>query len=129
MPVARGPSVEGLLRCNFRVFEAESPDGDAALIREERVGDAVAIGKTGQGADRVVAQREDGVAGGFELRQALLQLDELRPTVRSPIGAAVEGDQRSAVGPCCVQVDRLAVLVRQHHIGEPFAHGWADSLG
>jgi hypothetical protein len=80
------------------VEQSERTDDAAALIREQRVGNAVPRGKGRQNSDRVIADREDGDALSFEVGLAPLQLDELRAAERSPVGAAIEHDQRAASG-------------------------------
>jgi len=46
----------------------------------------------------------------------LLQPDQLRLAERSPVGAAVEDDERSPISACGVQVYCGAVLIRQNHL-------------
>jgi hypothetical protein len=67
------------------------PDDLAALVGEQREGDAVGGGKAGQHAYRVVADAEDADAVPLEVGQVALQLDQLRLAERSP-GAADEDD-------------------------------------
>jgi hypothetical protein len=60
--------------------------------------------------DGVIADRVDGnrfVAIG----EGSLQLDQLRATPWSPVGASVKDDQRFSAGPMAVEVDTAARLI------------------
>lgn len=61
--------------------------------------------------DGVVADREYRDTGVFESGMDLLQLDQLRLTVGSPIGTAVEQDEGPSARPRRVQIDGRPRLV------------------
>jgi hypothetical protein len=86
----------------------------------------VALGEVGQYGHRIVADCEDGNALSLEVRHALLQLHELRLTVGSPAGAAIEEDQGAPAGPDLVEIDGVAVLVGQYDVRESGADRGAD---
>jgi osmoprotectant transport system ATP-binding protein len=100
------------------VQDAELADHAAALVGEERVGDAVRLRERGEPALVVVADREERVARVSERRGDPLQLDQLRLAVRSPPRAAVEHDERAPRAARGMQVDERAVLVGEPHVGE-----------
>lgn len=121
MLVAGLDAVSAVLLVDVIVGEAQLANDAAALIRKERVGDAILIGEAGQRLDRVVADGEGGVAVGRQLGLDLLQLDELRFAEGSPLGAAVEHDHGPPAGPRRVEVDVPARLVRQPDVRETLA--------
>jgi hypothetical protein len=84
----------------------------AALIGEQRVGDAALVSEGGQHLHTVVADREDCHSVLLELRPGFLQLHELHFAVGSPAGTAVEHDKRSAISTLSVQIHQTPVLVR-----------------
>ena len=75
------------------VQHPQLPDDFAALVGEQREGDAVGGGEAGQHAHRVVADAKDGDGVPLEIGQVPLQLDQLRLAERSPLGTAVENYQ------------------------------------
>lgn len=93
------------------VLEAELAGDSTALAGERRIDDAVLLGEGGQHHDRVVADREEDVAGLVRPAQATLQLSELRLAVRLRPGAPVEDDQRLLAGARPMQIDGAPVLV------------------
>jgi len=103
------------------VEQPERADHPAALVSEKRIPDAVRVGEGSKDRDRVVADREERIAGGVKLRQDPLQLDQLRLAIRSPPRASVEDDERPAGPARGMQVDRAAVLVGKDDVGEAFA--------
>jgi hypothetical protein len=113
--------VRGMVFLYALVDEAEAPDDVAPLVREQRKRDTVLVGEGPKHRHGIVAQGEEGDARGFERGQYLLQLDQLRLAEGSPVGAAVEDDERLAVAPGGVQVHRRTALVRQADFGEPLA--------
>jgi len=62
----------------------------------------------------------------LEVRQAFLQLDELRFAVGSPPGTAVEDHQGAPTVPNLVEIDVSAVLVRQDDVGKALPDRRAD---
>ena len=100
------------------VEHPQLPDDLAALVGEQREGDAVGGGEAGQHVHGVVADAEDGDVVPLEVGQVPLQFDQLRLAERSPPGTAVEDDQALASRTSLVEIDGLAVLVGQHHVGE-----------
>jgi hypothetical protein len=62
----------------------------------------------------------------FEIRQAALQLNELRLAKGSPASTAVENHQSAPSASCLVETDRGAVLVREDHVREAFSYGRTD---
>ena len=115
------------LRLDGGVQEADLLDEPTAGIREQGVGDPVRRGESLQRLDRVVADgiHGDRVVSGFSCP---LQLDQLRSTPRSPVGASVKDDQGLPSSSMLVEVDRLAVLVVEDHIGEPRSDRRPDPL-
>jgi hypothetical protein len=55
-----------------------------------------------------------------------LQLHELRSAEGSPIGAAIENDQRSPSATVCVQIDSPSMLIVQQNVWKPAPNHWAD---
>jgi hypothetical protein len=55
-----------------------------------------------------------------------LQLDELRLAERSPAGTAVKEHDGTPPGAGLVQINSVAVLIRQRHIRELLTNGWPD---
>ncbi len=76
------------------------------------------FGKLGEEFDFVVADGEYLVAGLAQLRERFLQLHELRHTGRSPIGGAVEHNNRPPVAAVLPNVHELTMLVRQANSGQ-----------
>ena len=62
----------------------------------------------------------------FEIRQAALQLHELRLAKGSPASAAVENHQGATSASRLVEIDRGPVLVREDHVREAFSYGRPD---
>jgi hypothetical protein len=62
----------------------------------------------------------------LEVRQAFLQLDELRFAVGSPAGTAVKDHQGAATVPSLVEIDVSAVLVGQDDVGKALPDRRAD---
>ena len=121
------PTVGGTLLFHGHVENAELGDGPAVYIGQKRVSDLVNLAESRQRLDRVVTDRihRHGVVLATECP---LQLDQLRSTPRSPIGAAVEHDQSLAPRSVLVQVYQVAVLIGERHIGEPLADRWPNRL-
>jgi hypothetical protein len=86
----------------------------------------VLLGERPEHRRRVVADRKhgDGLLG--QTGQDSLQLDELRLAERSPVGAAVEDDERPALPAALVEVDGLPELVGQAHVRESLSLARAD---
>ncbi len=116
--VAFGNAIGGMVLEDIFVEEAEFADHLAALIREEGVGDVLLGSKGGQHVYGVVADGKGYDMMALKVRQTLLQLDELRFTEGSPSGAAVKDDQGTPTVADLVQIDALAVLVRQDDVRE-----------
>ena len=100
------------------VQHPQLPDDLAALVGEQREGDAVGTGKAGQHVHRVVADAKDGDVVPREVGQVPLQFDQLRLAERSPRGTAVEDDQSPPPVAGLVQIDALAVLIWQDDVRE-----------
>jgi hypothetical protein len=100
------------------VEETEGTDDDAALIREEGIGDVLFGGKSGQHIYSVVADGKKHDVVALKVWQALLQLHELRSAEGSPAGTAVQDDQGTPTVTGLVQVNTLTVLVRQDDVWE-----------
>jgi len=81
------------MRFEVHVDQAELADDAAALVTEERVGDAVRRGERREARDGVIADRVQGVPGVSQCGKDALQLDQLRLAIRSPSRAPVEDDQ------------------------------------
>jgi len=103
------------------VEQPERADHPAALVSEKRIPDVVRVGEGFEARDGVVADREERIPGGVQLRQDPLQLDQLRLAIRSPPRAPIEDDERPAGPARGMQVHRTAVLVGEDDIGEAFA--------
>ena len=100
------------------VQHPQLPDDLAALVGEQREGDAVGTGKAGQHVHRVVADAKDGDVVPREVGQVPLQFDQLRLAERSPRGTAVKDDQSPPPVAGLVQLDTLAVLIGQDDVRE-----------
>lgn len=118
-----GPDELGVVLVQLVVIHPQRSDDATALVRQERIGDAVLLGERPQRGDGVVADAEEGDAMRLQLRRDRQQLHELRRAVWSPARAALAGDERPPATPRGVQVDGLARLVGQPHVGEPLAVG------
>jgi hypothetical protein len=116
-----------MLLVNALVQESELVDDLTALIGQQGIGDAVLVGKPTQDLDGVITDGKDGDVMALEIRQATLQLDELRPAKRSPFGAAMKDHERATARPDLVQTHRLAMLIREDHVGEMRPHSGADA--
>jgi hypothetical protein len=55
-----------------------------------------------------------------------LQLDELRLAEGSPAGATVKEHDRAPPGTGLMEINDLAMLIRQRHIRELLTDGWSD---
>ncbi len=117
----RRDAVDGVVLLNALVDEAESPHDETAFVRQERVANSVRLGEGRQDRDRVVADRKECDAIRGQRGKHLLQLDQLRFAVGSPLGAPVENDDGLATGSRGVEVDRAPGLIRQHDIGKALA--------
>jgi hypothetical protein len=62
----------------------------------------------------------------LKIRQALLQLDELRFAEGSPPGTAVKDHQRTPTIASLMQIDALTVLVGQDDVREALPNRWAN---
>jgi hypothetical protein len=58
----------------------------------------------------------------LEVGETALQLDELRLAKGSPTGTAMEDHQSTPASSGLMEMDKMAVLVRQHNIREGRAH-------
>ena len=126
MVIASGNAIGGMVLVDMLVQEAKLADHFAALIGEECVADVLLGSKGGQHIHSIVADGKRDNAVTLEVRQALLQLDELRFAVGSPPGAAVEDHQGTPTVPNLVQIDVPAVLVRQDDVREALPNRRAD---
>jgi hypothetical protein len=124
--VLLGDAIGRVLFVNTLVQEPECANDLAAVIGEESVGNAVLVGEPAQTSDGIVADGEDGDVLPFEVRQAALQLDELRFTKRSPFGAAMKHDQCAAARPDLVQTHGCAKLIWKDNIREMSPNSRAD---
>ena len=62
----------------------------------------------------------------LEIGEAALQLNELRLAEGSPGGAAMKDQQGPAASAGLVQIERLPILVKQHHIRKARSNGWTN---
>jgi hypothetical protein len=91
----------------------------AAHIGQQRIRDPLLCREPGQRLYRVVTDRKQRDLGAVEIRGDLLQLDELRFTVRSPPRAAVEDHKRPAAPSRLLKAHRDSGLIRQRDVGKP----------
>jgi hypothetical protein len=93
------------------VEKPEPSDHVTSLVGEERKRDPILLGDGSEDRDGVIADGEQRDAIRAESRPYILQLDQLRPAERSPVGAAVEDDECLPHPAQRVQIDRGAALV------------------
>jgi hypothetical protein len=77
MLVAFGDAVSGMVLKDLLVEETEGTDDRAALIREERIGDVLFGGESGEHIHGVVANGKRYDVVTLKIWQTLLQLHEL----------------------------------------------------
>jgi hypothetical protein len=80
-----------------------------------------------QHLNRIVADGKNGNVLALEVRQGMLQLNELCLAKGSPTGATVENHQRASVAPRLVKRHYIAMLVRQCDVREMFPNGRANT--
>lgn len=95
------------------VLEAVGADRGAALVRQQGKGDRLLGGVTGQSLDRVVADGDEGEAGGSKLGEGGLQLDQLLLAKGSPVGGAKEDQGHRALAQPLVEATDLPGLILQ----------------
>ncbi len=113
-----GDGEPGVMHLEIFVEDPKFPNDAAAFVGQDRVVDALLVGECFQIDLAVIGDREDGIAGPFELLVHALQLDQLRLAVRSPDRAAVEDDDRAPAPAAPVQIHQLPTLVRQANARE-----------
>jgi len=126
MVIAFGNAIGGMVLVDTLIQQTKRSDHFAALISEQRVGDALFGSKRGQYVDCIVADGKRDNAVTLEVGQAFLQLDELRFAVGSPPGTAMEYHQCALTVPRLVQFDLPAVLVRQDDVRKALPNGRAN---
>lgn len=118
MVIAFGNAIGGMVLVDVLVQETKLTDYLAALIREERVGDVLLGSKGGQHVHIIVTDGKRDNVVTLKVRQALLQLNELRFAVWSPPRTAVKDHQGTPTVPSLVQIDVPAMLVWQDDVWE-----------
>ena len=88
-------------------------DHCAALVREHREGYLMCAGETGQHRGRIVTDRRQSQAALCERAGRMLQLDELRLAIGSPVGAAGESQQHPLTAHQALERVGAAVLILQ----------------
>ena len=126
MVIAFGNAIGGMVPVDVLVQETKLTDHFAALIREQRVGNVLFGSKRSQYVHGIVADGKGDDVVALKVRQALLQLDELRFAVGSPPGSAMKDHQGTPAVPSPVQIDVPAMLVRQDDVGEALPNRRAD---
>jgi hypothetical protein len=111
MARVRRDSIVSVVFLDALVEKPELSDHVTSLVGEKRKRDPVLLGEGSEDLDAVIADGEQGNALATERRPHFLQLDQLRPAERSPVGAAVEDDESFARATRLVEIDRGAVLV------------------
>jgi hypothetical protein len=104
-------SVVSMVFLDTLVEKPEPSDHVTSLVGEERKRDPILLGDGSEDRDGVIADGEQRDAIRAESRPYILQLDQLRPAERSPVGAAVEDDECLPRPAQRVQIDRGAALV------------------
>jgi hypothetical protein len=128
VPLLQLDTIRPVLFGDVLIQEAELLDGNAPGVRQQLVADVVLLGERGQYRHGIVADGEQRDSPMREVVIASLQLDELRPAERSPVGAAIEDDQCLAACSSGVQIDQAAALVGQFDVWEYTAHPRADRV-
>ena len=82
-------------------------------VRQQVVGHVVLVGEGQELLLAVIADAVDADAGVLEEIQVVLQLDQLRSTVRSPHRRAIEHHNRLRVAPVRMVVNEPTLLVGQ----------------
>jgi hypothetical protein len=121
MARVRRDAVVSVVFLDTLVQKPELSDRVTALIGQQRKRDSVLLGEGSEDLDRVIADREQGNAIGIERGPYALQLDELRPAERSPVGAAVEDDDGLARCARRVEVDHGPALIGQPNLRKSLA--------
>jgi hypothetical protein len=97
----------------FGVADAVRPDGFRIWIREQGVGNVVAVGKIFQDLFRVIADGDQLDALFFKPRHGTLQLDQLPFAEGSPIGGTEEEEDRAFRTLQGVESLRVAGLIAE----------------
>ena len=105
-----------------RVQDAERRDDLRVRVGEQRKRDAVGGAEVGQGVGFVVADRIESDLFGVQCLIAVLQLDQLRATRRSPHRRTIEHHRGRLAGPIPVHIDDLPIGGLRHYVREPLAH-------
>ena len=95
-PLARkGDAVKGQALGNVGVEDSVSANHLAALVRQHRVGDPMGCREAGQDVGRIVTDAGELDPICLQRFVIVLQLDELRAAVGSPVGAAHKYQQQA----------------------------------
>ncbi len=111
------------------VADAEGVDGLAFRVGQEREGDGAFLGESSEEGLAVVADGDDLAAGCLDGFKALLQLDQLRFAVGSPIGRAMEDEGDGAQLEEGGERAFLSVLIAEGEVGRGLADGEAGHFG
>jgi hypothetical protein len=112
------PPKLGMMTVEVVIEHTQPLDGTTAVVREQRVRDAVFRAERTQRLHRIVADGKQRHPGRFEIPCNPLQLHELRFTVGSPAGAAIEYDERLSRVARPMEIDQRTVLIEQGDIRE-----------
>jgi len=82
-------------RLGERVEQTERLDRPRTGIRQQRERDVVPFGERGQDLRRIVTDRRQAETAPAKIVEAILQLDELRLAVRSPVRRSEEHQHRA----------------------------------
>lgn len=106
-----------MVRGDVRIEDAKGPDDLGFRIGEGGNCNVLPLGEVRQNLDRIIGDDGNAQALAAEPVRVLLQLDELRLAVGSPIRGAVE-DNRGTLWPADrVEVPHLAKLVNGPEAG------------
>ena len=108
------------------VQQTQFGDDAAAHIGQKREVDPLGRGKVPQHLLRVIADSDQRDAGADQLAVYLLQLNELRLAVGSPLGASIEHNQGTTACPPSVEGNRLTASIGELDLRKGGANGGPD---
>jgi hypothetical protein len=107
-----------MMRIDVFVEQAKGADRLTPFVGEEGICNAVFCRERRQYVYRIIADGKKANSCAFEVRQTALQLNELRLAEGSPGGATMEDHQGTMLASESVQINEMAMLIREDDIRE-----------